>query len=327
MLEYLKYINYKRAANYGKLLASYVTSRIKGRPYVWHNPAFISVEPANYCNLHCPECPVGIGAIPKKAAQFPVDTYYRLIDELAPSLHMVNLYFQGEPLFSENFCQMASYAKRHKLYTQTSTNGQLVTSELAKDIVQSGLEKIIISIDGATQESYEQYRKNGILQKAINSSRLIAFWKEQLHSKTPVIEIQCLRLKSNEHDWKKLKQMYKSWGGERLVFKTAQFYDYENGNLLMPQSKYSRYAKLKNGKYKIKHKLHNHCLRLWSGAVIDAHANVLPCCFDKYGQYKFGNITNKRFCSCWHSPKAEHFRMQILQKRSETDICTNCTTR
>lgn len=327
MLQYLKYLNCKRVVNYGKLLASFTISHIKGKPYMWHNPVFISVEPANYCNLHCPECPVGTGAIPQKAAQFDMNIYYKLIDELAPSLHMVNLYFQGEPLFSENFCKMVSYAKQHKLYTQTSTNGQLVTSALAKNIVLSGLEKIIVSIDGATQETYKQYRKNGILQTAINSVRLISLWKKRLQSKTPLIEIQCLRLKSNEQDWEKLKHLYKQWGGDQLVFKSAQFYNYENGNPLMLQNKYCRYIKQKDGKYKLRYKLHNHCMRLWSGAVIDAHANVLPCCFDKYAQYKFGNISNKLFYSCWHSYAANNFRIKILRKRLEIDICTNCTTK
>ncbi len=311
--------------NYVRMISSFMASRLTGKVHIWHKPTFISVEPANYCNLQCPECPVGNRTSIKKTAQFKLDIYQKLLSELAPDLHIINLYFQGEPLFAKNLCKMIRLAKQHHLYAVTSTNAQLLTPKNAKEIVLSGLDRIIISVDGITQQSYEQYRKNGELQKAIDGIRFLDFWKKKVHSCTPIIEVQCLRLRSNEHEWRTLQGMYKRWGGNILTFKTAQFYDYENGNKLMPNERYSRYAKQKNGKYRLKDKLHNRCLRLWSGTVIDAHANVLPCCFDKNNEHKFGNMANNSFTMCWHSKEAFSFRSRILVQRSQINICTNCT--
>lgn len=322
----LSCLNFKRMANYARMYGSFLFSRITGKSHIWHTPTFLSVEPANYCNLKCPECPVGNRNINKKAAQLNLDIYQKIMDEIASNLHVINLYFQGEPLFAQHFCEMVNYAKQHNLYTITSTNAQLLTNQLAKDIVESGLDKIIVSIDGITQASYEKYRQNGNLQKAIDGIRFLDFWKKQLHRNTPIIEIQCLRLKSNEQDWRALKKTYRTWGGNMLRFKTAQFYNYENGNILMPEEKYSRYARQKDGKYRIKYKLYNHCLRLWNGAVIDANANVLPCCFDKYAEYKFGNAAHTHFITCWHSKEATAFRNKVLTQRSGINICTNCNS-
>jgi radical SAM protein with 4Fe4S-binding SPASM domain len=292
-------------------------------------PFFLSVEVTNYCNLHCPECPVGIRKILiTEKATFNVLMFKKLIDELKPTLQHLILYFQGEPMLNSQLNEFIQYAHNAKIYTSTSTNGQFITKNNAKNLVESGLDKLIVSIDGTTQEIYELYRVGGSLEKALEGIKEIIHWRNELKSLTPLVEIQFLVLKTNEHQMNEMKQLSKSLCVDRLRFKTAQLFDFENGNALMPaKDKYSRYRKGTEGKYFIKGKQSNHCLRLWSGVVVTVLGDVLPCCFDKASEHSFGNIREQSFSACWNSKKASGFRDKILQNRKQFEICRNCTSK
>jgi radical SAM protein with 4Fe4S-binding SPASM domain len=308
---------------------SYLLSIVGQQKTAGLSPTFLSVETSNYCNLHCPECPVGTGQNPKLGqAKFDLTLYKKLIDEQKPTVQHVILYFQGEPLLNKQLPEFIEYAHRARIYTSTSTNGQLLNKKNAKDIVLSGLDKLIISVDGSTQETYESYRKGGKLQKTLDGIQEIVFWKNELKSATPLLEIQFIVLKTNEHQLQDMKKLAKSLHADRLTFKTAQLYDFENGNkLLTTIDKYARYKQLANGKYAIKSNQPNRCGRLWGGAVVNARGEVLPCCFDKSSEYSFGNINNQSFSDCWHSKKASDFRASILQNRKRYEMCRNCTSR
>jgi radical SAM protein with 4Fe4S-binding SPASM domain len=196
----------------------------------------------------------------------------------------------------------------------------------AKQTVESGLDRLTISIDGTTQEVYEQYRKNGKLNKVIEGTRNILKWKKELNSQTPYVIFQYLVVKPNEHQIEGVKQLGKELGVDEVKFKTAQLYDYENGNELMPTNeKYSRYKLTNDGKYTIKNPLDNQCWRMWQGGVFTWDGKMVPCCFDKDATHQLGSIENQTVKEVWHSPKYNQFRGQILKGRNQIDICKNCT--
>jgi radical SAM protein with 4Fe4S-binding SPASM domain len=323
----ISYLSTSKLINRLKLTVSYFFSllgfQIKQNIY----PIFVSVEITNYCNLHCPECPVGVGQFSKmRKTTFDLSLYKKLIDELKPTLEHIILYFQGEPFLNKRLPELIKYAHDSRIYTSTSTNGQFLNEKTAKEIVQSGLDKIIISIDGSTQPVYETYRVGGELQKAIDGINYLNIWKKTLKSITPLIEIQFLVLKTNEHQMKEMQKMEKSLHADRLTFKTAQLNDFENGsNFLTTKNRYARYKKTVDGKYILKGKQPNHCWRVWSGAVINVQGEVLPCCFDKASGYSFGNILEYSFLSCWQSKIALGFRKKIIKNRKQFEMCRNCT--
>ena len=290
-------------------------------------PSFISVEPANFCQLQCPECPVGKVQNKKSEKRFfDILQFKNLIDTLKPTLCQVIFYFQGEPLLNKNLPEMIQYAHQAGIYTSTSTNAQTLNSETAKSLVKSGLDKLIVSIDGTTQETYSTYRQGGSLEKVLEGVKQVVKWRNELKSTTPLLEIQFLVLKSNEHEMEEMQQLSKMLGADKLIFKTAQLYDFENGHSLLTSiKKYARYEQRSDGKYYIKGAQPNRCWRLWRGAVITANGDILPCCFDKKSEFSFGNITNGSFSACWHGEKANEFRQKILQNRKQFAICRNCT--
>lgn len=322
------YLSITKLINWFKLAFSYFLSIYGFQKNHPKFPYFISVETTNFCNLHCPECPVGTKKNKTQISGFDFILYKKLIDELKPTLLHTILYFQGEPLLHKQLTEFIQYAHLAKIYTSTSTNAQFLTEEIAKKIVISGLDKLIISVDGSTQETYQSYRVGGNLQKTLEGIKEIVKWKKNLKSATPLVEIQFLVLKTNEHQMAEMKKLAKTLKVDRLTFKTAQLYDFEHGNELMPtKSKYSRYKKVRSGNFVIKTQQANRCWRLWGGAVVNVRGEVLPCCFDKASEYSFGNIQGNSFSECWHNKKASDFRGRILQNRKQFEICRNCTTK
>ncbi len=323
----ISYVSFRRILNIIKLTVSYWLSGSKEFGFKTQSPWFISIEPANFCQLHCPECPVGQSSGNKHTHNFINNLIVKkLIEELKSTLMHVIFYFQGEPLLNKELPEMIRYVHDSNIYTSVSTNAQLLSSEISKKLVLSGLDKLIVSVDGTSQEVYEKYRVGGSLEKTLQGIRHVVEWKKKLRSVTPVIEIQFLVLSINQHQMPDMKRLKKELGADKLTFKTAQLYDFENGNeLLTTKKKYARYEKRKDGKYHIKSSQANRCWRLWSGAVINTSGEVLPCCFDKNSDFSFGNITGKSFEECWHSKEASGFRNKILQNRKQFEMCRNCT--
>lgn len=324
-IRFFRYITLKKIVNLTLIYISYFFSKKKIIFDGKFMPAFISVEPADFCQLGCPQCPVGIN-LRRKGTVVDMNLYRDSIDKIKETLLHIIFYFQGEPLLNQKLSEMIGYAHTLGIYTSTSTNGQALNSEKAKEMVLSELDKLIISIDGTSQEVYEKYRKGGKLDRAIKAVEHINYWKKQLQSISPMIEIQFIVFGTNEHQINDVKKLSKTLKADRLTLKTAQIYDYENGSELMPKTqKYSRYRKLPNGKYEIKNKLHNRCLRLWSGAVMNVNGDVLPCCFDKDASHAFGNLNDAGFSDIMNGNAARTFRKSILINRKQHEICRNCT--
>jgi radical SAM protein with 4Fe4S-binding SPASM domain len=221
---------------------------------------------------------------------------------------------------------MVKYASGKNIYTATSTNAHFLNDEQAKKTVQSGLDRLIVSIDGTTQEVYEQYRVGGKLEKVIEGVKNIMKWKKELRSRTPHIIFQFLVVKPNEHQIEDAKKLARNLKVDEIRFKTAQIYDYQKGNELIPTiSEYSRYKRISQEHYQIKNKLLNHCWKLWHSSVITWDGKVVPCCFDKDATHQLGDLKNTSFSALWNGANYQNFRNALLRSRKEIDICKNCT--
>ncbi len=248
------------------------------------------------------------------------------IDTIYKNVYYLTFYFQGEPYLNPDFLEMVAYASGKKMYTGTSTNGHYLNDENARKTIESGLDRLIISIDGTTQETYQSYRIGGNLEKVIEGTKNVIRWKRKLRSKTPHIIFQFLVVKPNEHQTKDIMQLARDLEVEEVRFKTAQVYDYKHGHHLIPEnSRYSRYKKEKNGTFSIKNNLDNHCWRLWSSTVITWDGLLVPCCFDKDARHQMGDLKQATFKQIWKDTAYHNFRSAVLRSRKEIDICSNCS--
>ena len=310
-----------------KVLSSFYISRFTKNPVQWGLPVSISFEPTTSCNLRCPECPSGLRQFTRPTGMLKKDFFTETIDDIHKHLLYLIFYFQGEPYLNTDFLDMVKYAAGKGIYTATSTNAHYLTDEAARKTVESGLDRLIISIDGTTQDVYQQYRVGGKLDKVLEGTKNIVKWRKELKSKTPFIFFQFLVVKPNEHQVEDIKRLAKEIGVDEVRFKTAQVYDFENDpNGLIPLTdKFSRYKKNKDGVYVAKNKLANHCWKLWHANVITWDGLVVPCCFDKDAMHQLGNLKNQSFKNIWQNSNYKQFRKELMSSRKNIDICSNCS--
>jgi radical SAM protein with 4Fe4S-binding SPASM domain len=326
-LNFARKLTLRRIVNAGKLWVSYRLSRLLAKPIQWGYPMSVSFEPTTSCNLRCPECPSGLRSFTRPTGMLEKSFFEQTIDSVHKELIYLTFYFQGEPYLHPEFLPMVQYASAKKIYTATSTNAHYLTDEKARQTIESGLDRLIISIDGTTQETYQQYRIGGQLNKVIEGARKIVEWKKKLNSQTPFVIFQFLVVKPNEHQIADVKKIAKEVGVDDVWLKTAQVYDYEHdpNGLIPADNKYSRYKKDANGQYQPKHKLSNHCWKLWHSNVITWDGKVVPCCFDKDATHRLGDLKASSMKDIWNGEAYRHFRQQISKGRKNIDICANCS--
>lgn len=322
----IKKLTPRKLVNAGLILGSYYYSKLFRTTKNWGSPISVSIEPTTSCNLRCPECPSGLRQFTRPTGMLDESFYNKMIDEIGKDLLYLIFYFQGEPYLNPDFLKMVKHASDKGIYTATSTNAHYLKDEVAKKTVESGLDRLIISIDGLTQETYQSYRIGGKLEKVIEGTKNVLKWKKELNSKTPHVIFQFLVVKPNEHQIDDIFKLGDELGVDEVRLKTAQIYDYEKGSPLIPTlDEFSRYKKQKDGTYKIKNKLINHCWKMWHSCVITWDGLVVPCCFDKDATHQLGDLKQKSFKKVWNDTSYVQFRKQLLQSRSNIEICKNCT--
>ncbi|MBP5259714.1 MAG: radical SAM protein [Paludibacteraceae bacterium] len=302
-----------RIGNWLRNRMSFYASVLLGKPVYRGLPYCASVEPVNFCNLHCPHCPTGRGNTGKTPHRLGWDDYRLLLERLSPTLIHLNLFFQGEPTLHPLLPQMVALAREKGVYTCVSTNGQTLDRAMAQALADAGLNKLIIDLDGADEESYQAYRQGGSLQAACRAVR-------EAVAAGLTVEVQCLLLATTEHQKKAVRRLARSLGARHITFKTAQLYD---DRLAPSDGPDSRYRHTADGLVR-KKPLRPRCARLWRSVVVNTYGQVLPCCFDKQGQYVWGNLLQESLYQIVYSKAASGFRQAVMTRRASIPICGNC---
>ncbi len=308
------------------LRVSYLLSKRLKRAVHWGYPMAISVEPTTSCNLRCPECPSGLRSFTRPTGMLSLEKFRHIIDSLHHHTAYLTLYFQGEPYLNPDFFDMISYAHEKKMYTSTSTNGHFLHEGNVRNTILSGLDKLIISIDGSDQETYEKYRIGGQLEKVLEGTRNLIQYREKAGADRPLVVFQFLVLGTNQHQIDEIRTMGEQYKVDGIEFKSAQIYDYHNGSDLIPDiDRYSRYEKTAMGAYRLKNDYKDQCWRMWSSSVITWDGRIVPCCFDKDASHQLGHLSDNDLRSIWKGEGYREFRERILSSRKSIDICSNCT--
>jgi radical SAM protein with 4Fe4S-binding SPASM domain len=320
-----KYFTIKRVLNAIKIVSSFTISRIIRKPIVWGMPISYSIEPTNHCNLKCPECPSGLGALTRPLGLLNFEDFKSWIDQIKDTGFYVQLFFQGEPYINKHLPQMIKYASAHNVYISISTNGHFVTDKNVDNVLENTPDKLIYSVDGLDEESYQKYRVGGTFKQADEGLRLLINRKKELNQKKPFVEFQFIVMKQNEHQLDEVRKYCDEVGVDKLVFKTMQISSYENAIKFLPANPNYRRYQVADGKFSIKNKLKNHCFALWRTSVITWDGKVVPCCFDKDAEHSMGVLNGSAFSDIWTSEVYQKFRQSVLDNRKQNSICTNCT--
>ncbi|MDP4289844.1 MAG: radical SAM/SPASM domain-containing protein [Bacteroidota bacterium] len=319
-------LSFKKGVNIFKLAISYRVSRFRTRPFQSGYPYAMSVEVSTTCNLHCTECPSGLRMFTRPTGKIDFAFFKQIIDQVRGHLLYLTLYFQGEPYLHPHFPELVRYAHDRGIYTATSTNGHFLTEEKARETIRSGLDRIIVSLDGLDQETYAAYRVGGDVERVKNGIRNLVMAKKECRSKSPYVILQFIVFAHNKHQIEAVKAFGAEVGVDEVQIKSAQIYDFDKGdNSLIDDNKYSRYERTGDGAWHIKSRLPNRCWRLWTTCVATWDGMIVPCCFDKDADHRLGDLREDSLQQIWEGEPYQLFRKRVFANRRQITICRNCS--
>ncbi len=302
--------------------------RILKASYVIGYPYYLTVETGNICNLRCPLCPTGQKKDGREAGFMSFDSFRSIIDKLAPYLITLELYNWGEPFLNKDIFKMIHYAHQKGITVHVSSNLNYFNETMAEELTKSNLDLLLVSLDGASQESCSKYQVGINFDKVMGNIRMIL----EKRGKLPRILWKFIVTKHNEDEIPKAKEMAQRMGIDQLEFVPITcdlaeevFWDnrsqFENIKEWLPKDeKYSRYDRKRNGK-KISRR--NFCSFLYARSVIYWNGSVSPCCATWYEKYDFGNVFESGFKNVWNNQKYRASR-RVITKGKEGNIRTVC---
>ena len=220
---------------------------------------------------------------------------------------------------------MIAKAHNKRIFTTMSTNGQTLSPELCHNLVGSGLDQLIVSVDGTTQDVYSRYRVGGSLQAVIEGIGNMAEARHQLGRHNPELTVQFIVFRHNEHQIAEIRRLARQWGADSVVLKTAQIENCENIAETLPKNpRFRRYRQNPDGSFSTLRNFSKNCFRLRSTMVVTASGDVAACCYDKNCRHSLGNVNTANVLNIWQHPQTNLLRQQVWLTKNGLDICQNC---
>lgn len=202
-------------------------ARWRGNAFVRGMPYVLKIESTNICNLECPFC------LDRDRSQFKAegmrgfgrmraDFFKAIIDQLGPYAFNVNLYGSGEPLLFPEAYEMMRYAADRNIGVRISSNLSMrdFDDELAARIVGAGIEHLIISCHGASQETYEKYQVGGDFERVLRNMKKLVETRRRLKRRLPFLDWQFLIFRHNQHELERARALAREIGVDllRLIY-------------------------------------------------------------------------------------------------------------
>jgi len=261
----------------------------------------------------------------RNTGKMTLSTFQTIIDKIGDDICFLLVYHQGEPLMNKNFYDFVRLAKQKNIYVTTSTNGHYFTPKNVGELIDCGLDSMIVSMDGSTQESYEKYRVGGTLVRVIEGTRLLMQEKKKRRSRTPNVALQFLVMKHNESEIAAMRQLAKDIGVDRFLVKNIEVRSIGEANKWLPQNPAFRRYNFDGSTLRVKNDDQKYCSRPWASTLINWEGTIVPCCFDKNAHFPMGNIRDSvHFADIWFNGSYSAFRNKMLADRNQIEICRNC---
>jgi radical SAM protein with 4Fe4S-binding SPASM domain len=291
-------------------------------------PVIAQVEPANFCNLECPLCLTTSITNSRPRALLPFQTFINFMDEVGDHLLLLIFWTWGEPFLNPDFFRMVAYAKSKGVVVHTSTNGNVpLTREKAEELVESGLDSLVVAVDGATQETYAKYRRGGRLETVIENIKTIQHVRKLKKSLVPRINMRFVVMQHNEAEMEATRNLARGLGVDYFTLKTVDMPIARGKDLdrtFAPDNlDYRRYA-YDQKTFQRQPKPFT-CMRPWKRITMDALGEIIPCEYDYKNDHSFGNEAELGALGAWKSAAACQFRKQFNLGHNNTYLCRNCT--
>ena len=296
----MRYFSWKKLFNFlwVEIQLRLGKEKVHGAPYEWE------VDTTNICQLKCPLCHTGLATIHRDKGTMHYDLFTKTIDQIKDCCVWLTLYSWGEPFLNKRIHEFVNYAHQNRIATIISTNlNKPLTPEMAENIIKSGLDVMIISLDGVTQEVYQIYRVGGYLDRVLDNIKLLAQKKKELGYKTPYLEWQFIVMRQNEHQIPEARQLAGELGVDGIVFKKVDFPHGEDDPKLAEQWLPRNHPEYLRPEPFLKPYQEDgqRCWRLWRSAVVNWDGGYAPCCYLTDKAQDFGDVNTSSVKEIWNN--------------------------
>jgi radical SAM protein with 4Fe4S-binding SPASM domain len=285
-------------------------------------PFEVDLEPTNICNLHCPLCSTGIGADTRQKGMMDFEKFKNLIDEIKDTVLQLSLQNWGESTLVPTFPKMIQYAAKAGIWMRVSSNFSVnYNEEYLTNLINSGLGKLVVDIDGTTQDIYEQYRVGGKLDTVLKNIEAAVKIKKENKLQYPIIQARMLVMKHNEHQIDEFKELSKKLDVDEIELGNIQLNPNTAAKKWLPENKDFIY------KTYLDERRVTPCHWPWSGLVINWEGGVAPCTIVDDPNSDFGNVfTDGGVKKVWNSEFYVSARSEFSDEKQITKntICNMC---
>jgi len=273
-------------------------------------PTHVDIELSSFCNLKCVMCPHGDEDNDIQKGLIDYDLARKVIKECAEfGVSSLKFSGRGEMLMHPRFPELVEYAKSLGILdVMFNTNALLLTPEVTKRVVDCGVDLIIISIDGATKETYEQIRVDGNYDILVTNLDYLLDYREKKGGNKPMVRLQFVKMKENIHEFEMFQQLWKDKVDVLVGL------DYSNRS---EQTDKSVVGRKTIGR--------DYCPHPWRRLTIASSGKALMCCVDWDIKYPVGDVNKENIYDIWNGKKIKYGRKCIKNlEHHKIPSCRDC---
>lgn len=286
-------------------------------------PYILIVETGTVCNINCPTCPTprDIVVDARTIKNMGFDDFSKIIDNSYKSFSAVLLYWSNEPLLNKNIAKMVRYCNELNLYTFISTNVMLLTGNKFKELSESGLDELLVCIDGFSPDTYEPFRKGAKFEMVKRNIENICRIKRELRAVNPWIEIQYIETKENSKEITLCREWAEEIGIDSFRVQSLYITKHLNDYQTLREEFYTE-KNWKEQDKKISMKDKKACRNAESTVCVLVNGQTTICCYDIKGTFSYGNLLEDSFESITKNDK--YTEIISKGKEHELSICKKC---
>jgi MoaA/NifB/PqqE/SkfB family radical SAM enzyme len=282
-------------------------------------PPFIKIEATPLCHLSCAGCvhhSKDYKSTLNPKMQLTTERAERIIGSIERTLVGVSLSYLGEPLLNRALPEIIAAIHRRRICTSFPTNLSVrLRGDAAHDLVRSGLDLMLVSLDGATNESYLRYRTGGNFRLVLENVRKLSEAKRELGAKRPLLIWKMVVFDHNRADVAMVKQRWRSLGFDGYEF------------VLDNQSSESLELAERTSSHLVAER--KACYWAWNSAVVNWNGQVQPCCLPAARDIPLGNAaqTEGGLLDVWRSEPYAQVRGGFARKNygdTMHPVCREC---
>jgi radical SAM protein with 4Fe4S-binding SPASM domain len=316
-----------RALNSRLLSLSYALNL----PFVLGGPESLMVEPSAACNLRCPLCPTGLKTTKRDGYTLSPVEFERALGWFRHTLRVITFWNYGEPFLNRDLAKMVAVATRNGIRTQMSTNGHFLERPMLDDVLQSGLDRLIVSIDTPHEALYARYRVRGDFARVERGIRHAVARKQALGARTEIV-LQYMLMQGSE-DIGAMIAHGRALGVDKVVVKSIGIGSSvpepsEREWSLMPEREENkRYVSREDLRARVNWD-EDRCHYVWRRMVLNADGGCVPCCRDQLAEFNLGSVRGGRtLADVWNGPAYRDYRRHIRETQAKELMCQRCPER